>query len=353
VEKYRKIFLISGVYITAIVGAGFASGKEIVSYFVKYGNISILGAAAASVLFAVVLYALLIAGKNEKYEIFCNYLGGILGKSGGKVFSYATDVFMLCVLSAMLACMGNLLEHIGIVNKWGVFIGGVFCGVCLMFDLKGISCINACMSPFIVIGMIFVCVYVFFFRESSVFLNGAESIADNFAVSALEYTGYNIFTAAVIAYPLGKIIKDKDEAKGAGILSGISIFLMMAAMWCVIKIYYGKIELGDIPMLTIVLREGGGIFLTYMLVLIMSVITTAVSAGYGVYLGISRFNIRKKAAILLTCALGYAGSSIGFGNIVEYVYRACGIAGMIAVGIIIADFVKNRDKERKYKNLKE
>ena len=42
-KNFIKIFQIAAVFIGTIVGAGLASGKEITTFFTKYGYISFLG----------------------------------------------------------------------------------------------------------------------------------------------------------------------------------------------------------------------------------------------------------------------------------------------------------------------
>ena len=48
----RKSFQIAGAFIGVIVGAGFASGQEILQFFTSFGPISIVGTLVATVLFA-------------------------------------------------------------------------------------------------------------------------------------------------------------------------------------------------------------------------------------------------------------------------------------------------------------
>lgn len=48
----KKAFQIAGAYIGVIVGAGFASGQEILQFFTSFGWISIAGTCMATLLFA-------------------------------------------------------------------------------------------------------------------------------------------------------------------------------------------------------------------------------------------------------------------------------------------------------------
>ena len=53
-------------YVAAVIGAGFASGQEIISFFVKYGKYSIIGVLLSGVLFSVFASAV-VSVCVEKY----------------------------------------------------------------------------------------------------------------------------------------------------------------------------------------------------------------------------------------------------------------------------------------------
>ncbi|TDW05731.1 hypothetical protein [Pseudobacillus badius] len=57
-------FKIAGAYIGVIVGAGFASGQEILQFFTSFGWISVVGTCIATVLFAFLGMQLLQIGSR-------------------------------------------------------------------------------------------------------------------------------------------------------------------------------------------------------------------------------------------------------------------------------------------------
>ena len=65
----KNILTITMVIIGSIIGAGFASGQEINSFFYKYGIIGILGIIISIFLISLIIYKVfLIRFKNEKKE---------------------------------------------------------------------------------------------------------------------------------------------------------------------------------------------------------------------------------------------------------------------------------------------
>ena len=59
-----NIFAVSFGYAAAVIGAGFASGQEIVSFFVKYGRYSLFGILIACLIFFAFSYAVLCSCKE-------------------------------------------------------------------------------------------------------------------------------------------------------------------------------------------------------------------------------------------------------------------------------------------------
>ena len=52
-RNIRNILSVVCGYVAAVIGAGFASGQEIISFFVKYGKYSIIGVLLSCVIFSV------------------------------------------------------------------------------------------------------------------------------------------------------------------------------------------------------------------------------------------------------------------------------------------------------------
>ena len=89
----KKSVIVSFSYIAAIIGAGFASGAEIVSYFLKYGKQSILGIILSGVLFGVLSYFVLKICVREKISTFSEFLDAIMPKRLVRITNDSTNLF--------------------------------------------------------------------------------------------------------------------------------------------------------------------------------------------------------------------------------------------------------------------
>ena len=99
-------------------------------------------------------------------------------------------------------------------------------------------------------------------------------------------------------------MQDRKEAALASVMSGVVLFVMMLLIWTVLEIYYGKINLGEIPMLTMALRQNKVFGAIYGTMLFFAVITTDVSNGFNVLDIASRKNREECCCILYDCNCG-------------------------------------------------
>ena len=145
---------------------------------------------------------------------------------------------------------------------------------------------------------------------------------------------------------MSRFIKTKTDAVLAAASSGIAIFVMITLIWGVLSIYYGKINLGEIPMLTMAFRQNNALGVFYSLMLSAAVLTTGVSSGYALidFLG-KRINPRLAAIMVLAGSFFISGA--GFSSLVDNVYRVCGYIGAAAaIFLMLKISIKMKNEEK-------
>ena len=107
----EKSFSNCSLYIGTIVGAGFATGKEIIEFFSQYGFIGLFGIFISGYLFiffGIKMMVIAVRINAKSYEQLNNYLFG--------PFSKLLNIFMLIMLigvtSVMFSGAGAVLKHI-------------------------------------------------------------------------------------------------------------------------------------------------------------------------------------------------------------------------------------------------
>lgn len=342
----RNVLLVSGVYIATLIGAGFASGQEIISFFVRYGKIGVLGVFLACVAFGVFAAVLLSGAAQRKVRNFEDYLSCVMPRGLCKAVHFLMIVFMMSVFTVMISGAGAAGHTVfGLAPVWGALLLCVLSLIVFTFDLRGMMAINSVLGGILVVGIFLSCYYILRYREGQVFAS-FDQLLQNWSVSAMSYVGYNVLTAGVILLDMSSFIRTKRQAAGVGVVSGICLFALMAVLWLVLNTYYGKIPLGEIPMLTLALRQKTLFATLYGVLLFLSIFTTAVSNGYGVIDGVKKIASTRIAAGFVI-SIGFLCSGFGFSTLIDHLYRACGILGIFIPAYFVVAEVKNMKKLKK------
>lgn len=334
----KQVLVVTSMYIAAVVGAGFASGQEIVSFFVRYGKWSILGIVAAALLFGFFAYAILEGCRRYRCVDFDIYIGHIAKPGFSKIIRLIICAFMFCVFCAMISGSGETCSAlIGIPRVYGMTITAILCLVILSYKQEGFMLFNSIVGAIIIVGVLFTCVYILKYREMSVFAQNTVKIG----VSSVTYVSYNILTAGVTLAVLSRNIKTGAKSLCVGILSGIILFCMMAGIWAVISIYYNKIPLGEVPMLTLALRQNTALAVSYGFILFAAMLTTAIASGYGVIEMLGGFGLKRNLVACLVVSMGYLLGGCKFSMLIDVAYRMCGYIGILLLVVVGIDHVKN------------
>lgn len=342
-KELKNTFLIAGTYVATVIGAGFASGQEILSYFVIYGKKSVYGLMIVCVLF--ILCALCVMLRVDKNDIngFDEYMNAISGRYMCVFIRLCVTLFMFASFCSMAAGSGELIyDSFGTERAYGMAVMLVMCAVVFLFDIKGILAVNAVLAPIMAVSLFVLGIYSFVCRDTVVFGGGAAArLCDNYITSALIYASYNILTAIVILAQMKPMISKRSVCFSSAVIGGGALFVIALAIWGAIKLYYGKIPLGEMPFLTIVARRGNVLRSIYAAVLYFSMFTTAISCGYGVIERLkSVLKIKKLTAVIVLTAASCPVLTLGFSDIVKNVYSLFGYLGLVLIVYVLADGIR-------------
>lgn len=334
-----NVLFVAYSYIAALVGAGFASGQEILSFFVVHGKWGAAAIAVASLIFGLYAYFIIDTCRNIPGNSYDSFINSLYKEKTAKLVYLITFIFTCAVYCVMIACIGEMT--ILLFNKpalTGQLILSIFCAVTLLcgsdFTLK----FNGVLGMFITIAIISCTIYILRFREHQVFANQIKAV-----VSGGAYAGYNMLGSAVVLAGLSKTIKSRREAALVGIISSAAIFFMMLLIWALLSLYYKYINLGEIPMLTMALRQNKTITHIYSIVLLTAVATTAVSSAFSIcHMTKGLFDVKK--TVILIFLGGMCLSRFGFSSLINTVYRLCGYMGII---IFVQTFWSKIQKSKK------
>ncbi|GJM81290.1 hypothetical protein HMSSN139_37860 [Paenibacillus sp. HMSSN-139] len=112
-----KVLQIAFTYIGTVVGAGFATGQEILQFFTRYGKWGVLTILLSTVLFVWLGTKMMLLARDIKAVSYEDLNRRLFGERVGKALSLFTLIVLIGVNSVMLAEPAPFLW-----NTWGFII---------------------------------------------------------------------------------------------------------------------------------------------------------------------------------------------------------------------------------------
>ena len=326
---------IVAIYIGTVIGAGFASGREIVEFFGVYGTKGLWGIYIAGILFSIFGSMLLL--KIHDYKI--KSLNELLERLFPKRFKVLIDILITISLytgfSIMVSGSGALFkENLNLSYNMGIIVMIIFSFLVFLFSLEGFSTVNTILVPLLVIGIIFTSLYLS--RDGGYDMNVLHgknlTSKGNFVTSSILYFGSNSLIIIVVFSSILPLISSKNTALMGGMIGGILLFLLAISLIKPILIYYEQVINLDIPMLYISSLVSEAYRKMYSIILWIAMFTTALANGFGF---INKFKIKNKFLILLFCISSIPIAKLGFSNLVSIIYPIFGILGCTMMLLVL------------------
>lgn len=346
---------VASVYVGAILGAGFASGKEITEYFLSYGQKGLYGLVLAGVLFGVIGWAVMDITYEHNIKGYKEFADVALGKTFGGIMEWISVIFMFILFSTMLAAGGAIAEQSNIFlssskfttflssSELGIILLALVCGITFMFDMRGIVIVNSIISPLLFCGCIYLGLYAFFEKAIPVSTNLLK-IKDNWIFSAMVYVAYNVITAISVLTSMGELLDNKKTAKYGGLIGGLTLGIMGVCLGLGLLVNYEQVAPLQLPMLQIASKYGITIEGFYIFMLILAMYTTAVINGYSaIAWAVKKFKINKSIFTLLFITAGIIAGQLQFSEFIRVIYPLFGYIGMFEIIVILTNFLFTKD----------
>lgn len=345
-EEFKNICKVASIYITTVIGAGFASGQEIARFFSSYYRGGFYGILMAGILFATIGWLVLdkvYTGRIKNYEEF---LFPTVGGFFGKIIEIVVTVFMFSVYSIMIAGLGSILStKINMSLLSGVIIMSAICMLIILTDIKGVIAVSTLTTPVLVLGMVFVGLYIIIFKDISVFnyMGGISKVTNNWFFSALIYVSYNSIISIVIMCNMLPYLKTRRTGVAGGIIGGLVLCAIALILNTTIHLFYHDVTSVDFPILSILEKYNVIVRYFYTFILWLAMFTSATTSGYCfVDRFQSKIKIDKRILGPLACIAGIPVASFGFTKLIGTLYTLFGYVGLFLVLTVLIQEVKSR-----------
>lgn len=329
------ILNIALVYVGTIMGAGFASGREIWQFFGVFGNKGYIGIGFVGLLFI----AIGVITSRLARKLSTNDMGKVIVPSGNKLLVSLVGYFMALMLFSVLVTMsaaGGALfyQQFGGSRILGGFVIVLLVILTVIGGFERVSRVFGYIMPILVCVIIATSVIVIFSDlpvNAAVIVIQPSPLAPNWYIAALLYISYNVLAIIPIVSTASIYAKSEKHATIGvalgGLFLGFLAFILISAM--LTEPYFSQSM--DLPMLGFSNYLPKIISIVYTVVLIFAIYASATSNYYG-FTTMIKNGPRKKLFTILIAIIGFLFGLVGFTNVVAYMFP---IQGFLGFGIIL------------------
>lgn len=330
----EEVFSIVLVIIGALVGAGFASGQEIYSFFYSYGSIGIIGIIITCCLISLMVHKslkIIYSNRINSYDEFLNIF--IKNENITKAISVVINILLLVTFYIMVAGFGAYFEQeIGLKRIIGSSILVIMVTIVFFTSVRGVMKVSEYIVPLLIIFIIIIG------GTNLLTINSNAEvlcIKKGWLLSCVIYCSYNIILLIPVLISIRKQITKKENIKYISILCGI--FMIIMSLMLYVLLMRANVELASLEMpIVYVIRTFFKSFKTiYAFIILMSIFTTAISIGIGLLQNISNDRRRYTQSVIFMCITSLIVSNFGFSKLVNLMYPFFGYIGIIQLIYII------------------
>ena len=328
-----EVISITLVIIGALIGAGFASGQEIFSFFYIYGKNGIYGILIMSILIGIFIYkSLKIIYQKQVYNYndFLNLF--IKNTKIRNVILWIVNVLLLVSFYIMVAGFGAYFEQeIGINIIIGSIVLNLLCVIVFFSNIKGVLKASNLIVPFLIFFIFFIGI------KNIVQIRTIDfyQMKNNWILSMLIYNSYNFILLMPVLISLKKqITKEKNIKKVSILVTIIILILSINIFFLLLNANIKEIENQEMPIVYIISNYFNKYKKIYAFIVLASIFTTAISVGIGFLQNISKNSNSYPQFVLFMCITSLLMSNIGFSKLLNFIYPVFGYIGILQIVII-------------------
>lgn len=337
--ELKNVIKVACIYAMSVIGAGFASGQEIMQFFSIYKTGGFYGVLLAGALFAAVGGIVLVRVFNERIRNYEEFIFPVYGWHVGWVIEILVTVFMLFLFCIMVAGSASVLsDRLSIMPGLSVAIMDIICLALILTDIKGIAVISTVVTPALLAGVVLAALYIICVSdvEASGIIGYLTYITGNWFFSTLLYVSYNSIAAIVIMCSLLPYLKTRRTAAAGGIagglMLGVAAFVINGVIYMSFPLAFEK----ELPILSILKNFSAAAGDIYAAVLWLAMLVSAVTSGFcfAGRLG-SALKIDSRIAALLLSIFAMPLAAIGFSRLISAIYPVFGYLGLFIIIVIL------------------
>lgn len=323
----------AGTYVGTVVGAGFASGQEILRFFALFGDAGWSGLALAAALFALFGARVLLLGMEQRATSYWPVVRAVAGPRLGRALDAVVLFFLLGSSVTMVAAAGATVREAWGLPPWlGSSLMAAAAAGTLLRGVRGVARAISLASPAL-IGAMVALAWSFWLRGGQAggppAPPGVAPVVPFWPLAAVLYVSFNLVGAIGVLAPLGGSGRRRASLVAGALLGGAGLGLAAASVQLVLHADPGLLHHAEVPLV----RAAGSLApwagSAYSAVLLVEVYTTAVASLFGLATRLRAVLPSGPAGAWAVAALCLAASRLGFARMVATFYPLVGAAGLL------------------------
>lgn len=331
---FRWMFLILGT----VIGAGYASGRELWQFFGSESGLAIL---LFTLFFIISCYVILQISSKEQTEHFSPVLRKLVGERASYLYNIVMVVYLFTTTVVMLAGGGAALQVFSIPYWGGITIICILLILLFVYDVKGMVTVNVVIIPIIVLTLAYVLIDAVLNSPDVI---PASVLKQSNWPAGFTFTALNILPLVAVLSAIGKEVKGKGEIIIASVGSGVILGVISLFYNQTLILVQSKLGLFEIPLFAIIQSYPFYMLFFMTILLWVAIYTTAASGLLGL---VTRFRNVVPIPLWLMCflfiLLMVPFTAVGFSVLVAILYPLFGLINLYLLVCILLYPIKNRE----------
>ena len=345
-----NFFHVALMYVGTIMGAGFASGREIWQFFGVFGKYAPVGVLLVGMLFILLG---MMASYNAR-KLGTNDMGRVIVPGGNqkliRFVGYFMAVMLFTVLVTMTAAGGALFyQQFGLNRILGGLLIAFLVIITVLGEFERVSHVFRYIMPVLsgVVVITSLMVSILSLKPTEVAQTVEPSpMAPNWFLAALLYISYNILALVPMVATASVSARSDRDAVGGTALGGAFLGLLAFLLLTALQQDMPYSQALDMPMLGYAGRLSPAMATLYGVVLFCAIYSSATSNFYGFTTKL-KDGPKKSRNVIIAVILGFLLGLVGFKNVVAFMFPMEGFLGFVIIAMLILNFFQIRNAEKK------
>ncbi|MGF3102332.1 YkvI family membrane protein [Rossellomorea sp. DUT-2] len=336
-KKLAGSFQIAAVYVGTVIGAGFATGREIVEFFTRFGFVGFIAILLSGYLFITMGTKIMLKSHDIKAKSFEEFNEYLFGKWFSKIMNIVMMIMLIGVSAVMLSGAGAVFqEQLLLPKQVGILLTIGLGFITMMVGIKGLFAVNTFVVPLMIVFNLFLMVYSVrnaAFLDAFLMIPHAEDGWKS-VVAPFSYVAFNLAMAQAVLVPVAGEVKDRDTIKYGGYLGGFFLTLILISSHITL-VMIPNVTQYQIPMAVVMKSFVAGFYMIYIIIIYGEIFTSVIGGVFGLEKQLTNY---WKGSSLMTFTgiflVIYSLSFFEYSELLSYLYPLFGYMSLLFIVLL-------------------